>query len=222
MEKILLINKPIDWTSNDVVQKIKNTFKYKKVGHAGTLDPNATGLLIIGYDESTKQLSKLIIDDKQYIAKIKFGIETNSGDITGTITNKKETELDINDIKNKCDSFLDNYYQTPHAYSAIKINGKKAYEYARKNIDVKIEPRLVKIYHYDLINFDSINQELIIKIDVSKGFYVRSFAVDLAKKLNTYATIISLERTKCGKYQLIDAIELDQLIKGKNDSNKRN
>lgn len=209
MDNIILIDKPIGWTSNDVVAKIKSACKYKKVGHAGTLDPNATGLLVIAINEGTKELSKLILDNKVYIAKIRFGVETETGDITGKSIRTQPTNITNTDIEKATDDFLKNeYWQKPHKYSAIKINGKKAYEYARKNIPVEIQPKLVKINNLEVINFNSNQQELIIKLDVSKGFYVRSFAIDLAQKLNTIACVVELRRISCGNFDVKNAFTL--------------
>ncbi len=209
MDKIILINKPSGWTSNDVVAKIKSVYKYKKVGHAGTLDPSATGLLIIGYDDGTKLLSNLILDDKEYKAVFKFGIETETGDASSKVIKKQDTHLHISEIQKACNNFIDNdYYQTPHQYSAIKVNGIKAYALARQNIKVHLKPRLVKINKLIIDKFDEQKQELTLILNVSKGFYVRSFVIDLAKKLNTIGHVKSLNRTKCGQFELKNAYTL--------------
>ncbi len=213
MGNIILINKEKEWTSNDVVQKIKRSCNYKKVGHAGTLDPNATGLLILGINDGTKKLTKLILDSKQYIATIDFDYSTDSGDITGKIINtKNKTVIELNVLKKQCDFFLNNYYQKPHKYSAVKINGKKAYEYARNNIDVEIKEKIVNLYHYEIIDFDECTNRLIIKLDVSKGFYVRSFVEDLSQRLQTYGCLIELERTKCGEYSIENSLKVNEYI----------
>lgn len=213
VEKIILIDKPKNWTSNDVVQKIKHTCKFKKVGHAGTLDPNATGLLILAYDEDTKKLNDLLIETKQYECWVCFGIETNTGDVTGQIIYQDNTKIKkrklIKAIKNLSNN---SYYQTPHKFSAIKINGKKAYEYARQNKEIKIEPKLVKLNNFKIINFDKKEKILHIIIDVSKGFYVRSFCKDIADQLKTHATLNNLRRLKCGNYKIEDALKIEDFI----------
>lgn len=212
-EKIILIDKPQGWTSADVVAKIKGACRYNKVGHAGTLDPMATGLLVIGYDEGTKLLGNLALDIKQYQVTIKFGVATDTGDATGKIIDKRFCKLTEKLVKPALASFEnEQYYQVPHQYSAVKINGKKAYEYARENIHVDIQPRLVTIYGYKVNDFNPNKQELKMTMNVSKGFYVRSFAIDLAKKLDTVAHITELRRTKCGDYKIKDAYSLKEYI----------
>lgn len=209
---ILVINKPKGITSFKVVEYIKKTYKFKKVGHAGTLDPNATGVLIIGVNEGTKALASLILDDKEYIATIKFGISTSTFDPEGEILETRQTNLLESDIIDAIDFFKKNpYIQKPPIFSAIKINGKKLYEYARKNQDVLIPSREVKIYRIELLDFDYQNQLAIIKMTVSKGFYVRSFAVDFAKKLNTIAILADLIRTKSGNFSLESAIDMKNI-----------
>lgn len=207
---ILVVNKPLNWTSNDVVQKVKRVIKAKKVGHAGTLDPNADGVLVLGINEGTKELANLILDDKEYIATICFGIKTNTFDSTGLITEKKLSIFNYEDLKKVLDEFLTNeYYQVPPAFSAIKINGKKAYELARDNIEIEIKPRLVKIYEYEIIDFS--NFELKIRLLVSKGFYIRSFANDLAQKLKTVGCLLKLTRTKSGPFLINEAVEIEEV-----------
>lgn len=213
MDKLILIDKPQDWTSNDVVAKIKSACKYKKVGHAGTLDPMATGLLIIGYDEGTKLLGQLMLDDKEYEATIKFGIRTDTGDATGKVIENQKSRLRLQEIKDIMKVFMyEDYLQKPHRYSAIKINGKKAYEYAREGVEVEIQPKLVKINSYKINDFNPNSQELKITLNVSKGFYVRSFAEDLAAKLHTFAHLIELRRTKCGDFSIKNSYTLMEYI----------
>ena len=209
-EKVFCVNKPLGWTSADVVGYIKKIYKFKKVGHAGTLDPNATGVLVIGVNEGTKQLSQLILNDKTYLAQIQFGIETDSYDITGKVvkTNNKTFNQQM------CDEAINefvkkDYYQYPPIYSAIKVNGKKLYEYARKNEQVKIEPRLVKINSIIESKYDVKTNTLTIQMNVSKGFYIRSFAHDLGKQLNSCACLKSLCRTSSGEFNLSKCIPID-------------
>ncbi len=212
-DKLILIDKPQGWTSNDVVAKIRGACGYKKVGHAGTLDPMATGLLIIGYDEGTRLLGDLTLQDKQYQTTIKFGIRTDTGDKTGTIIDKQKTKLNEKQVKQALASFVDqDYLQRPHPYSAVKVNGKKAYEYAREGNPLELQPRLVKINGFKINDFNPNKQELKITINVTKGFYVRSFAEDLAAKLGTVAHITTLVRTKCGDYKLKNAYTLIDYI----------
>jgi len=209
MDKIILINKPLGWTSNDVVVKIKHACGYKKVGHAGTLDPQASGLLILAYDEGTKLLSKLILENKEYEAKIVFGSKTKTGDASSEIVETKPCNLTLKEINNFIDYFINNpYMQKPHRYSAVKIHGQKAYQLARENKEVEIPPKLVKINFIKIIKFDESNQTLDLILNVSKGFYVRSFAEDLAQKLNTLGHVSKLHRTKCGDFDIKNAYTL--------------
>lgn len=210
-KKVFCVNKPIGWTSNDVVQYIKRKFKYRKVGHAGTLDPNATGVLVIGVNDGTKELGKLTLEDKIYEAQIQLGVCTDSYDITGKIIERTEVpSINIDLIREKIqDNFLKDYYQYPPKFSAIKINGKKLYEYARNNENVEIKPRLVKINFISDLEYDSKSKIIKIKMNVSKGFYIRSFAYDLAKVLNTVGCLFSLCRTSSGSFLLSDVINID-------------
>lgn len=210
IKNIIVVNKPKGATSFWVVNFIKKKFNYKKVGHAGTLDPNATGVLILGVNEGTKQLSNLLLDDKEYIATIEFGYRTDSYDIDGKILERTSNKVNLQQIQNYLKDLHDlEIYQTPPIYSAIKVNGKKLYEYARENKDIRIEKRKVKIIENEIISFDEVSQILKIRLLVSKGFYIRSFANDIGISLNSLATLIDLERTKSGNFSLNDAIHID-------------
>jgi tRNA pseudouridine55 synthase len=196
------------------VQKIKHHFEYRKVGHAGTLDPNATGILIIGYNESTKDLSKLILDNKEYEAEIQFGFQTDSYDICGkTLKTCDSSHITIDEIIKALNTLKNSdYWQTPPIFSAKKINGTPMYKIARQNHKIiNINPVKVKLHDFQIISFkESI---LKLKILVSKGFYVRSLANDLGGRLNSCATLINLRRTKSGNFNIEDAIPLSKLIK---------
>ena len=213
MKNIILIDKPIGLTSNDVVCKIKKVYGYKKVGHAGTLDPQASGLLVIGINRGTKLLTNLLFDDKQYEATFTFGIKTNTGDAQGKIIKKCQSHVTLTTIKKASKFFLTNeYYQTPPIFSAKKINGIRAYKLALASKKVKLKPQLVKIKKMKIIKFDAQQQTLKIVINVTKGFYVRSFCNDFAKKLKTIAYVSALRRTKSGKYDLKHALSLDTYL----------
>ncbi len=210
-KNVFCVNKPKDWTSNDVVQFIKKKFGFKKVGHAGTLDPNATGVLVIGVDNGTKELGTLTLDNKTYIAEIQLGISTDSYDITGKVIEKREVGKinEKNILKIIKENFLNDYYQYPPKFSAIKVNGKKLYDYARKNEEVEIKPRLVKINKINNFNYDEEKKIINIELNVSKGFYIRSFAFDLGEKLQTLGCLKSLCRTASGSFTLSKIIEID-------------
>jgi tRNA pseudouridine55 synthase len=177
------------------------------------LDPNATGVLVIGFNQGTKLLSTLVNDTKEYIADVQFGIETDAYDITGkVIDNKPYSHITLESIKLALEYFKNiDYQQVPPMFSAKKIQGVKLYELARANKTIERKPVLVKINSYDLIEYT--NGVLKVRLNVSKGFYVRSFAHDLGQYLNSCATLSELRRTKSGKFDIENSIALDILLK---------
>ena len=185
MDGIIIIDKEQGYTSNDVVQIIKKKFG-EKVGHTGTLDPMATGVLPILVGKGTL-LSKYLIDhDKTYLATLKLGIKTDTGDITGDIikTQGVNDECLVEDkIENVLSSIKGVQEQVPPMYSAIKVNGKKLYEYARKGLTVKVEPRTIKIYNTEVLNIDIDNKEIIFRVSCSKGTYIRTLCETIAEML---------------------------------------
>lgn len=201
MDGIILINKEKGLTSRDVVNQISKKLKIKKVGHAGTLDPIATGLLVIGVGNGTKILDLLTLDQKEYIATVSIGIQTDTYDITGNILKKQENyQLDKKTLENTLNSFLGSYEQEVPKYSAVKINGKKLYEYARKQEEIELPKRLVTIYQIELLNYN--DSEFTFKTLVSKGTYIRSLINDIGLKLNIPMTMKELKRTRSGKFLL--------------------
>lgn len=212
--KFLLINKPINLSSFNVCYKLKKHFNFKKVGHAGTLDPNATGLLVIAYNENTKLLNDLKLDEKEYEATIKFNIQTDTFDLLGKIKNTTNKKVNFDDLDKVLKKYNNSFfYQKPPIFSAIKYKGKKLYDYARKNIELELKKRKVYVNFINLKSFDYDNQECVILINVSKGFYVRSFANDLGIELNNFGFLKSLNRTKSGCFSLENAINLDEILK---------
>ena len=208
---VLFINKPQGLTSRDVVNQISKIYQTKKVGHTGTLDPLATGVLIICIGKYTKLVEELTSSEKEYIATMKLGIKTDTGDITGNILEKKEITVSKNDIEKSFQTFPKEYMQTVPLYSAVKVNGKKLYDYAREKKEVQLPQRKVKIKKLEILQ---INQETsTFKAIVSKGTYIRSLIEDLAKSFNEVATMQSLVRTKQGKISIEDCIELDNIYK---------
>ena len=214
MNGIILINKDYNLTSRDVVNYVSKKLNIKKVGHAGTLDPIATGLLIIGVGKATKILDLLTLDKKEYIATVKMGIQTDTFDITGNIT-KKLDDYEINEkqIIEVLNTFIGSYLQEVPKYSAVKVNGKKLYEYARKNEKVDIPQRLVNIYELELLDFDYEKKIFKFKTLVSKGTYIRSLINDIGNKLNIPCTMMELVRTKSGKFDIKDSIKMDSEYK---------
>lgn len=203
MDGILLVDKEKGITSRDVVNKISKELNIKKVGHAGTLDPLATGLMVIGIGKGTKILDLLTNDKKEYIATVKIGMQTDTLDITGNIVKELNNySFSKEKLENILKSFCKTYMQTVPKYSAIKINGKKLYEYARNNIDVELPKKEVTIYSIELLDFNE--NEFTFKTLVSKGTYIRSLIDDIGNSLNIPMTMKELRRTMCGKFKIED------------------
>lgn len=214
MNGIILINKEKNWTSHDIVAKVKNIL-HTKVGHAGTLDPNATGVLPLLLGDATKVSKYLIEHDKEYIAEIKLGIKTDTADEEGKIIDKQD--VDINKYHNEyvkkiLNKFIGKSYQTPPIYSAIKVNGRKLYDYARNNEKIKIPKREIEIYGIKLISLE--REENIIKfwVHCSKGTYIRSLCENIADELGTIGYMKNLKRIKVGKFDIKDSINIEKLI----------
>ena len=210
MNGIILINKEKGLTSRDVVNIISKKMNIKKVGHAGTLDPLATGLMIIGIGKGTKILDLLTLDTKEYIATVKMGVQTDTLDITGNIIEEKTNyEITEEKIKTIVNSFKGSYEQTVPKYSAVSINGKRLYEYARNNLEIELPKRMVDVLEIEIINIDLKNKEFKFRTLVSKGTYIRSLIDDIGKKLNIPCTMKELIRTKSGKFDLKDSNDIN-------------
>ena len=204
---ILNIYKPSTWTSFDVVKKIKIITKEKKVGHGGTLDPFAEGVLMIGTNIDTKKLSNISRCNKTYIATIKLGIHTDTFDRDGKIIKINEVPI-INEaiIKSVLQSFLGSYKHLPPMYSAKKKNGVRLYNYARKNIIVERDPIKTQIEEINFISFDK--DKIKFSVKCSSGTYIRSLAVDISKKLKTIGHLVELIRTEVGGFSINDSLSL--------------
>lgn len=208
MNGIILVDKPKDFTSRDVVNIVSKKLKTKKIGHTGTLDPLATGLLILTIGKGTK-ISELITSDiKEYIATFKFGIKTDTLDITGNIIDNEYKKISKQDLLNTLNKFKGTYLQEVPIYSAVKVDGKKLYEYARNNEEVNLPKKEVTIYELELLEFE---EEIKIRCLVSKGTYIRSLIRDIGQDLGTYATMTSLIRTKQGNFNLMDSYTIDDI-----------
>lgn len=219
MNGIILINKEKGCTSHDVVNKVKYIF-HEKVGHTGTLDPNATGLLPILIGQGTKLSYYLINHDKEYEVTLKLGIKTDTADSEGNIVEEQNVDSSIIEEKNIAEvlsSFIGKQEQIPPIYSAIKVNGKKLYEYARKNIEVEIKPREIEIYDIKLNEIDKENKIITFTVECSKGTYIRSLCEDIAKKMGTIGYMKELNRTKVGIFEISDSIKIDELEDNKNN-----
>lgn len=207
---ILNLNKPIGWTSFDVVKKIRGIVKEKKVGHGGTLDPFAEGVLILGTSKDTKNLTAITQMDKEYETVIKIGETTGTLDTESEVTLRKDIPvLNRTLIKDILESFLGKTLQTPPMFSAKKVNGKRLYTLARKNIVIERDPVEINIKKISLLSFtkDSIS----ISVTCSKGTYIRVLGKDIAERLNTVGYLTSLTRTRVGSYLIKDSVSIEQL-----------
>ena len=207
---ILFVKKPPGPTSHDIVDEVRRITGEKRVGHAGTLDPFAQGLLIVLVGrEATRRQSEFMKLDKEYIATLHLGAESNTGDLTGTISSTRASEINLEPIGKALQKFVGEISQVPPEFSAIKINGKKAYELARAGKEVKLEARKIKIYGIEVINYKWPSLEL--KINCSSGTYIRALARDIGRELECGAYLEKLVRTKIGEYKLENAINLSQI-----------
>ncbi len=208
--RVLLVNKPLDWTSFDVVNKLRYKLKIKKIGHAGTLDPLATGLLIICVGRMTKRIEEFMGLEKEYTGKFIIGQTTPSHDLETEVSEKKDisfvTESAIHEAAR---SFTGKISQLPPMHSAIKIGGKRAYQFARKGREVELLPREVEISAFDITNISL--PEVSFRIVCSKGTYIRSIARDFGNALGTGAYLSELCRTRIGNYLLESAVTIDEV-----------
>lgn len=218
MQGILIINKPKGLTSQDVVSKTKKILNVKKAGHTGTLDPMATGVLPVLIGNYTKLSKYLIEHDKTYVAKIKLGEKRDTGDQEGKVVDRRDVEinnLSEENIKSKLEEFIGKQEQIPPMYSAIKVNGKKLYEYAREGKEVKVTPRQIEIYNIKLLDIDKERLEIEFEVSCSKGTYIRVLCENIAEKIETVGYMSKLTRTKVDKFTLENAITFDELEKRK-------
>ena len=210
MDGIIIVDKPKGYTSHDVVNVVKKTLNTSKVGHTGTLDPNATGVLPVLVGKATKISKYLIEHDKTYIAELALGEKSSTGDIEGEIIERKEvpnvTEEQIKEVLQK---FLGKQMQTPPIYSSIKINGKKAYEYARSGQTIEIPAREIEIMEISLSNFE--DNIITFKVSCSKGTYIRTLCHDIGQKLGCGACMEKLTRTKVSRFEIKDSLTLAQI-----------
>ncbi len=209
---VLLIDKPPNITSFDVVRKLRKIIGIRKIGHTGTLDPFATGLLQICIGKATRVVSKLTNEDKTYLATCQFGIQTDTGDITGEIIKQEKPSMIFKEDINKIiPEILKITSQIPHKFSAVKVDGKRAYDLARQKKEVVLQSRPIKILGFSIEKFE--DNKLTYKAHVSKGTYIRVLSETIAERLGTIGTTINLRRTKIGKIDLSNAIKLEDLNK---------
>lgn len=203
------MNKPKNCTSRDVVNDLIHLFHTKKIGHTGTLDPLATGVMIICIGNHTKLVDLLTSTSKEYIAKIRLGIKTDTGDITGAVIKEAEVKIDEDNVKEVLKSFIGESIQTVPIYSAVKVNGKKLYEYARNKQKVELPKRKIKVEEIELLACNE--EEIVFRTVVSKGTYIRSLIEDICSKLGTVGTMEELTRTKQGEFLLDKCYTLDDV-----------
>lgn len=209
MDGIIVVDKPKGITSRDVVNNVCKILKTKKIGHTGTLDPIATGVLILCVGKATKLVEVLTSSDKEYIATVKLGILTDTLDTDGTIIKKENIKLDKNKLIEALNSFVGTYNQEVPIYSAVKINGKKLYEYARNNEKVVLPKRVVDIKDIELLEFN--NDSYRFKVTVSKGTYIRSLIKDINDKLGVIGVMSDLQRIRQGKFAIEDSYTLKDI-----------
>ena len=215
LDGIIIINKPKGCTSHDIVYKVKKMLN-KKVGHTGTLDPNAMGVLPILIGKGTSLSQFLINHNKQYIATIKLGYRTETADAEGKIIEKQTVDESIFNneiIENVLNKFVGKQEQKPPIYSAIKVNGKKLYEYARSGKEVEIPTRNIEIYSLKLQDYNKDAKTITVDVHCSKGTYIRSLCEDICQKLGTVGYLQDLNRTQVGDFKLEDAITIEELQK---------
>ena len=212
LDGALLVDKPIGPTSHDVVDRIRRHFGIKKVGHAGTLDPNASGLLIILLGRGTKLSEKLMADDKVYAGTIKFGEVTDTYDVDGKVLESKPVPpLTLEQLNQLADTFVGDQLQTPPMVSAVKVEGVPLYKLARKGLEVERKPRLIHIYSFAFSRYEEPLAEF--RMACTKGTYVRSIAHELGQKVGCGAHLKSLRRAVSGRFDVSDAVSLPEILK---------
>lgn len=217
--KVLAFDKPLRWTSFDLVAKVRWNLCHKlgkkklKVGHTGTLDPLATGVVIICTGKKTKLIDQLQYDVKEYVATIQLGATTPSYDLEKEIDATYPTEHITRELIDKTiPSFLGEQWQTPPAFSAIQINGKRAYEFARKGEEIELKPRLLVIDEIEVLAFDDKTMQLTIRVVCSKGTYIRALARDIGERLNSGAHLIALRRTRVGDTHVENCYTIERFL----------
>jgi len=206
----LNVYKPNGMTSHDVVATLRRISKIKQIGHAGTLDPFAEGVLPVAIGKATR-LIEYLGDNKAYIATVQMGSSTTTYDIEGEVVERSDKRVTFEDIENILSEFRGNIEQIPPIYSAIKVKGKKLYDYARRGETVEIKPRNVTIYRLDILGFDEINNTFEIYVECSKGTYIRSLANDIGAKLGAYGHLIKLLRVKAGDFVSGESVQLEDI-----------
>lgn len=213
MNGIICIDKPQGFTSFDVVAKLRGITKIRRIGHAGTLDPMATGVLPIFIGRATKACDMLPDSDKEYEADFKLGIVTDTQDSTGETLSQCDSHITESDLKTAVGGFLGKQLQIPPMYSAVKVDGKRLYDLARQGIEVERKPREIEVYKIELLSFDESSQSGRLVISCSKGTYIRTICHDLGQKLGCGAVMTALRRTRAAGFSLDDCITIEEAQK---------
>ena len=209
MNGILLVDKPQGWTSHDVVAKLRGVFGERRIGHSGTLDPLATGLLVVFLGRATKAVEFSEAAEKEYLAHLRLGIETDTQDITGTVLHTCSEVPDRSALEAVLPQFRGQIQQLPPMYSAIKVNGKKLYEIARKGGEVERQPRRITIHELTILGEE--NDDFILRVRCSKGTYIRTLCHDIGQALGCGGVMTALRRTRIGGYDVQDAHSVSAL-----------
>jgi tRNA pseudouridine55 synthase len=207
---ILIIDKPADWTSHDVVAKLRGILREKRIGHAGTLDPMATGVLPVFVGRATRAVEFFSEGGKEYVAGLRLGVITDTQDSTGTLLEHRPVSVTATEVKEALTAFTGDILQIPPMYSAIKKDGKKLYELARKGQEVERAPRPVTIYQLELLSQES-PTDYILRVKCSKGTYIRTLCHDLGEALGCGGTMFSLRRTIAAGFPIADAVTMEQV-----------
>ena len=211
MNGILLIDKPPLWTSNDVVSKLKGVLIERRIGHSGTLDPLATGLLAVFAGRATRAVSFAESHDKRYTAGLRLGLRTDTQDISGNVISKGQTDVKDEELDRVLSCFVGEIEQTPPMYSAVRVNGKRLYELARKGIEVERKPRKITVYSIERKGRES--GDIVLDIKCSKGTYIRTLCSDIGEMLGCGACMSALRRTEAGMFSVENAYTLDEVIR---------
>ena len=217
MNGIILVDKPQGWTSHDVVAKLRGIYQQRRIGHSGTLDPMATGVLAVFLGRGTRAVELCENDEKEYVAELLLGTVTNTQDITGEVLEQQTVNVSQPQLEQVLETFLGPQQQTPPMYSAVKIGGKKLYELARKGQNVERKPRNIVIRELELQRFDGKTAQL--RVVCSKGTYIRTLCHDIGAALGVGGCLSSLRRTRAGRFSLADCVTLEEIQQAREQGN---
>lgn len=214
MNGIVIVDKPQGWTSQDVTARLRRVFSTRRIGHGGTLDPMATGVLPVFVGRATRAVEFFEHAEKTYEATLRLGMKTDTQDVTGTVLEERPVTVTEQDILNVLPAFRGEILQIPPMYSALKVNGQKLYDLARKGKEVERQPRPITIHELELLHFDG--QDARIRVCCSKGTYIRTLCEDMGEKLGCHGTMAALRRTQAGEYTIEKAVPLQTLLDAEN------